>query len=73
MIFVEVLEVDYAVIFIGEKEGKKKGKAAAIVGAQDAGRMGLFWLVMEVWACLVTGNNKIFVLGLTTHLLTCSF
>ncbi len=24
MIFVEVLEVDYAVIFIGEKEGKKK-------------------------------------------------
>ena len=49
MIFVEVLEVDYAVIFIGEKEGKKKGEAAAIVGAEDASKMGYFWLVMEVW------------------------
>ena len=46
---------------------------AAIVGAEDAGRMGLFWLVMEVWVCLVTGNKKIFVLGLTPHLLTCFF
>ena len=46
---------------------------AAIVGAEDAGRMGLFWLVMEVWVCLVTGKKKIFVLGLTPHLLTCFF
>ena len=75
VIFIEVLEVAYAVIFIGEKEGKKKkkGEVAAVVGAEDAGRMGLFWLVMEVWVCLVTGKKKIFVLGLTPHLLTCFF
>ena len=70
MIFIEVA---YAVIFICEKEGKKKGEVATIVGAEAAGRMGLFWLVMEVWVCLVTGNKKIFVLGLTPHLLTCFF
>ena len=71
MIFIEVLEVAYVVIFFGEKERKKKGEAAAIVGAEDASKMGYFWLVMEGWA--VTGNNKIFVLGLTPHLLICFF
>uniref|UniRef100_A0A2N9ELP3 RNase H type-1 domain-containing protein n=1 Tax=Fagus sylvatica TaxID=28930 RepID=A0A2N9ELP3_FAGSY len=68
VIFIEVLEVAYAMIFIGEKEGKKKGEVAAIVGAEDAGRMGLFWLVMEVWVCLVTGKKKIFVLGVAVIL-----